>query len=305
MTDFNTYLTTEKFAPGTKFSHYNIATAVVDDDGSITQTKRGVLQMGECRQNFPNLQSWLDTLPITNPEEDHKLNIEVPNNENIPIVPPEYILYQPTGATPYEIVKSLNEKNRVAFKFKIGPSLTMLHARAKIALLELDSKECWQNLKLTDPITWQTRYEGLSNNVLEAFMNIQNAFRPDVMPYVVHNPKYPRVFVKFNNKMCPIYHIEDGSNNVYVDGRFGKSWTSVGLPDFPEFWISWNGMLVRQLIHFYLPYKFTQAPNNNDFTQFTLALIFRETPDTDGCLSNGKQVMNIKTRMYIQPWQVV
>ena len=305
MSDFNTYLTTESFPEGTVFKYLNIITAEVTDGGYIIQTKRGILQGEECNRIFTSTRDWVKTLPVFSPEDDYRVNIITPPGENKKVVPPNFTIYIPTTASPFDIVKTINEKNGVDFKFKRSPSLTMIHSRAKIGRLELESNESWQLLKITEPETWQGEYERRTRAIVDAYINVQNAIKPNLIPYKVHNPKYPRVFVKCNDIMYPIYHITDGTDYIYVDGKVGKTWEALGFNSYPEFWISWEGRLVRQRINFFIPNNFEPMAFQTDFTQLALMLMYKDTPNDEGCLPNGKQVMNLKTKQYLQPWYVV
>jgi hypothetical protein len=301
MYDKTTYLLTEDFPVGTKFNYLNLSEAEIGEGGYVIQTKRGTLAGEECYRIFTTLQNWLDTLPKLDGE--YKINIEIPTQSPIKkIVPPTFPIYMETLSSPYDIVKAINEKNGAEFTYKRSPSLSMIHAKAKAARLELESKESWQLLKISNPMAWQKEYSKLTRAVVSAYINVQNSLNPTVMPYQVHNPRYPRVFVKMETAMYPIYHISDGSEYIYVDGRVGKTFSSVGLVEYPEFWISWEGKLIRQRVHFFIPHNFDTG--RTPFTQEALKLLYVETPNEEGCLSNSKQVLNIKTKMYLQPWHV-
>lgn len=305
MSDFNTYLTTESFPEGTAFKYLNVVYAEVVSGGYVLQTKRGILEGEECNIIFTTTKDWVKTLPLFSPEDDYRVNINTPQDENKKIVPPNFAIYIPTTASPFDIVKAINEKNGVDFKFKRAPSLTMIHSKAKIGRLELESNESWQLIKITDPDEWQAEYERRTRAIVDAYVNVQNSIKPNIMPYKIHNPKYPRVFVKFNDTMYPIYHISDGTDYIYLDGKVGKTWESLGINNYPEFWISWEGKIVRQRINFYIPNNFEPMSFQTEFTQLSLAMMYKDAPNEDGCLPNGKQVINLKTKQYLQPWQIV
>lgn len=305
MTDFNTYLTTEPFPEGTVFKYLNLIAAEVTQGGYILQTKRGILEGEECNRIFTTTKDWVKTLPVYSPEDDYRVNIITPHDEHKKVVPPNFVIYMPTAASPFEIVKAINEKNGIDFKFKRSPSLTMIHSKAKISRLELESNESWQLLKISEPETWQAEYAIRTRAIVDAYVNVQNTLNPNQIPYKLHNPKYPRVFVKHNDSMNPIYHISDGTDYIYVDGKVGKTWSCLGLSNYPEFWISWEGKLVRQRINFFIPNNFDSSAFQCDFTQLALAVMYKDLPNDEGCLPNGKQVMNLKTKQYLQPWHVV
>jgi hypothetical protein len=305
MSDFNTYLTRESFPEGTIFKYLNVVTAEVTEGGYILQTKRGILEGEECNRIFTTLKEWLKTLPLFSPEDDYRINIITPPGENKKVVPPTFPIYMLTIVSPFEIVKAINEKYGIDFKFKRSPSLTMIHSAAKIRRLELESSEAWQLIKITDPDEWQAEYERRTRTIVDAYVNVQNAIKPSMIPYKVHNPKYPRVFVKNNDTMVPIYHITDGTDYIYIDGKVGKTWEDLGLHNYPEFWISWEGRLVRQRINFYIPNNFEAMSFQTDFTQLSLSLMYKDIPNEEGCLPNGKQVINLKTKQYLQPWQII
>lgn len=305
MSDFNTYLTTESFPEGTVFKYLNVVYAEVVGGGYVLQTKRGILEGEECNIIFTTTKDWVKTLPLFSPEDDYRVNIITPQDENKKVVPPHFPIYMPTTASPFDIVKAVIEKYGIEFKFKRSPSLTMIHSKAKISRLELESNESWQLIKITNPDEWQAEYERRTRTIVDAYINVQNAIKPTILPYTIHNPKYPRVFVKCNDAMYPIYHITDGTNYVYVDGKVGKTWEALGLNNYPEFWISWEGKIIRQRINFYIPNNFEPMSFQTDFTQLSLAMMYNNPPDEMGCLPNGKQVINLKTKQYLQPWQIV
>jgi hypothetical protein len=303
--DYNSYIASEKFPQGTVFKYYDIAEAIVtNDENCVTQTKRGILSGDECLRKFNSPMDWIKTLPLHTPEEDYKINIEIPSSAN-KIVPPTAPMYVESLCRAYTLIKMINDKNNVTFKVKRSPSYRMLHSQAKISRMELDSSVEWQLVKLNDPNTWQNEYNKLTNKIIDAYENVQMALDPELMIYQVHNPKYPRVFVKNGDTMMPIYHISDGKGLIFMNGKVGPTWASLGLNAFPEIWVSYMGSLVKQPIYYYLGSSSNIYYNQFTHTQMELAILYREIPNEEGCLSNGKQVMNLKTRNFIEPWQVV
>jgi len=293
----NTYITTHVFQDGAVLQHTDISTIKKVPTGWL-QTMRGTLSGDECKRVFPTVDDWLNTLPVLNPEDDYPINIM-----NEEAVNPAFPIYMPFTVTPNQVVKAILDKNNVTFRVKTEPSLNMIYARTKMARLELESEESWYQVKLSSPETWASEYAKRTNTLVDAYTNVKTAKTdPDKLVYTVHNPKYPRVYVKMGLVMKPIYYTEDGSDYIYVDGAVGKTWCSVGITE-PEFWVSWRGTLQKQHIQYYEQLKFNRPANIDMFTQAALSLIYRH--NENGYLANGKHVYNLVTQRYIQPWLVV
>jgi hypothetical protein len=264
------YIMTHVFKEGTVLQHTDISTIKKVPEGWL-HIQGGILSDDECKRVFQTVAEWLNTLPVLNPEDDYPINIILNNDNNEEPVHPAYAIHMPYTATPNQIVKAILEKNNVTFRVKTAPSLNMIYARTKISRLELESEESWCQTKLRSPDTWASEYAKRTSILIDAYNNIKTASTdPDKMVYTIHNPKYPRVYIKMGKVMKPIYNISDGSDYIFVDGTVGKTWAYFGIikkgqeqgqeqeqeqGQEPEFWVSWRGTLQKQDILYYEPQK--------------------------------------------------
>jgi len=299
------YLENNKLSPGTVLEFRDYATAVIDDSGYVIQTKRGPHSDDLAHCVFTTIHEWLNTLMYSvNNNYVTPLNIW----SSTTTIPPSLPIFQSSYATPYKIVRDLLRKNHINFKCTAKESKNMSLAKAKIDLLNLEYDVKWINLRLRSEQDWLAEYNYRNNllNTIKSQLALLPMETADKRDYIISATKYPRVYVKTsNNKMLPIYYTTDGTESVIVDGEAGKNWASLGLSDFPEFWVNYDGQFIKQEVIYYLPALFEKSDWDEEKTQLELAFSYPSQPDEFGFLPSGKLVYNTKTNQYLQPWQVV
>ena len=304
---FNDYLINQKFLEGTILELEDISSVYVEDSGYLTQTQRGIISGDACHNIYTTIQEWLDSLPSpNNPEEDYHINVW-PSDSSV-LVPASYPIYASNQTSPYLIVKDVLLKNNVKFKCINNPSQNMRLARAKIDLLKLESDNYWLKTRISNVQAWQSEFYKRDKELdeIKAIVNTMTIEEADKKTYHITGTKYPRVFVKKDDVMLPIYYTSDGSKNIIFDGKCGTNWHSVGIQELPEFWISQGGKMTKQQIIFFTPSSYLKPGFHAvEMTQMELALRYNFKVDVHGCSPNGTQVFNPTTLRFLQLWEIV